>query len=134
MKNKKQLYKHYYDRTTSRRDYFQAGDNVVVKEKKKQWSPVVNKLQEPRPYIVEKGNGDKVRRNSFHLRPSLNEPMIRPNGVPEDRPMTNLSNLRGKETLNYSSETLPHVTPTHIQAKSKRLVKVPLYFKDFEMY
>lgn len=73
--NKQKLAKQYYDTCAKERQEFSAGDNVTI-NRDGIWEPaqIINKCNEPRSYIVKTENGTCLRRNSVHLRKSMNEP------------------------------------------------------------
>ncbi|XP_030745261.1 uncharacterized protein K02A2.6-like [Sitophilus oryzae] len=128
LEQKRQEYKSYYDRSVRERKEFEEGENVVVKEGRI-WEPgkIIRKLEEPRSYIVQKENGNEIRRNSSHLRQSLNEGNFNQNhefilneGV--DIPSNDIPSNDISISINRATD------------KSRRPVKLPQHFKDFHMY
>lgn len=74
---KRQKDKRYYDKNTKERADFVKGENIVMINKNNQWEPgnIVKKLNDiPRSYIAKNENNKEYRRNSVHLRKSVNTP------------------------------------------------------------
>ena len=72
-------YKYYHDRHVKVRDEFREGQNVLIK-KEKIWEPgkVLNKSKTPRSYIVLDEQGQQLRRNEIHLKPTETEYVQQP--------------------------------------------------------
>lgn len=77
LKDRQAKQKEYYDKTCKGRKEFLPGDNVVI-QNKGVWEPgvVIKKEATPRSYTVLNSKGNKIVRNSVHLKQSRNEPVI----------------------------------------------------------
>lgn len=119
MRNLQKISKSYYDRKSKEKRDFNTGENITVR-KNKEWEQgqIIGKCKEPRSYLIKDENNRILRRNSNHLRPSLNNPVFKdtstvPNGDREEKSM----NEEG--TSNNSSN----------RVTGKRTSKLPSKFK-----
>lgn len=145
----------YYDRNAKPRKEL-TQPNVVYK-KDGVWKPakIIGKGAGPRSYLIEEENGRVLRRNTFHLRPSLNEPIPRfvendieldnavlndnnqpnegiqneipNNNVEIDHPMNDPVNVRFPNN-NVNNEQVQVPINGHYQTRSGRVVKPPKRF------
>ncbi|KAJ3655671.1 hypothetical protein Zmor_014792 [Zophobas morio] len=111
---KQQQTKYYYDRTTKAKPNFVNNQNVTV-QKGGKWesAKIVNKCNEPRSYIVKDRKGQLLRRNSIHLRDSLNEYV----------PIINCDDNDDDKFIDVSKQSV-----------SQRQRRTPSRFKDYILY
>ncbi|KAJ3642244.1 hypothetical protein Zmor_025046 [Zophobas morio] len=111
---KQQQTKYYYDRTTKAKPNFVNNQNVTL-QKGGKWesAKIVNKCNEPRSYIVKDRKGQLLRRNSIHLRDSLNEYV----------PIINCDDNDDDKFIDVSKQSV-----------SQRQRRTPSRFKDYILY
>lgn len=141
VENSQSSYKCYYDRNTKLSKPLKEGDKVVT-YKNKVWEParILQKHITPRSYIIEDKNGEVLRRNSLHLRKSLNEPKIVRNSVnfndnvdncvetetvSEENNSNNDCNLANKLESKIDVENNKNIT------RSGRSVRLPTRLRDY---
>lgn len=119
---KRYLDKTYYDRSAKKREEFDEGENVVIRGKNKEWMPgrVESKCDSPRSYIVRDTNNQVVRRNSSFLKKTGQEPIFK-----------NVDSDWDNSTIDCSKPA-----PNRLESRelSKRSIRPPVRFKDYEMY
>lgn len=119
---RQEKYKEYHDRRVVERNSFKVGENIVVR-KDKVWSPavIIEKCNTPRSYLIKDQNCELLRRNSSHLRKSLNVPEF------------NSANVDLQEDIvkcepNDSTNVKPEFSPKSLPKRNTRL---PVRFKDY---
>lgn len=74
MEKNREIYKNDDDKTAANRKEFREDANVMIQEGKRRQPAVISKkLATPNSYLLQKENGSFPRRNSSHIRPSLNK-------------------------------------------------------------
>lgn len=118
-----------------------AGQNVrVLNTQKKTWHPgiVVSKCTEPRCYIVETPNGNRIRRNRSHLR-NMNIPIaqkrvrfdLQPDTTPAiDQPNQD-NNATQTTTNNVENTQQSSATEQQTRTRSGRAVIKPARYENF---
>ncbi|XP_072380845.1 uncharacterized protein [Diabrotica undecimpunctata] len=129
---KRNEYKNYYDRNTKVRREIVPGENVGVREGR-EWRPgkILEKIDEaPRSYLVQKENGEVVRRNSYHLRPSLVKAEIKKNTdfAHNDR---SLNSSSGNQSCGVEEPSTSQMNAEN--RTSARIKRPPVRFKDYQM-
>lgn len=124
-------YKQYHDTRAKIRpvDYV-PGQSITIRTDNK-WVPgkVMGQATTPRSYFVRNSNNETIRRNSYHLRPSLNKPII----YNRDVDVTNVD--ENNDNVNSCDKQLPNVTNTNVTnlytTRVGRTVNKPVKFKDY---
>lgn len=124
-------YKYYYDRTTKTAKPLKEGDNVVV-YRNKVWEPakIVEKHDSPRSYVIEDSKGEIMRRNSLHLRKSLNKPEVVRGSVELDENLNTCNESDVTLGKNNCNDNLDLDTDGKF-TRSGRLVRPPTKLKDY---
>ena len=115
--------KQYHDATARELPPLLIGQRVTVKDQQTgHWRPAVvkEKCQEPRSYIVETPNGNRLRRNRNHLR-DINP--VKPVHFAEENPPKSDNNDPPVSLNNTAKEKAK--TSTDKQTRSGRTVKPP---------
>ena len=115
--------KQYHDATARELPPLLIGQRVTVKDQQTgHWRPAVvkEKCQEPRSYIVETPNGNRLRRNRNHLR-DINP--VKPVHFAEENPPKSENNDPPVSPNNTAKEKAK--TSTDKQTRSGRTVKPP---------
>ncbi|KAK9709517.1 hypothetical protein QE152_g26569 [Popillia japonica] len=126
---KQEIAKAYYDSKCKERQEFKPGDKVTVREGN-EWvnAEVIDKAKTPRSYYINNGH-NVIRRNSHHLRHSLNTPKPTCIDNTEDssnneieRNMSSPQKVNSDSNVNNSSSNRP-----------QRHIKLPQKYNDFIM-
>lgn len=130
--------KFYYNRSCRERDAFEKGDNVVVRNGKV-WKPgrIIEKYHTPRSYIVQSENKSVIRRNSSHLRKSLNSPSFINNYDDSEKSITKEVPIEDNvvEEVPVEGNVTQHVSPENTcTTRPKRDVKLPSKYSDYVVY
>lgn len=64
--------KEYIDKEKNHINTFNSGDNIMLREGKRQWvqAKIISPAPEPRSFIVKKPDGSVYRRNTWHMTPA----------------------------------------------------------------
>lgn len=87
LESERQTQKHYYDQGSRIRPEVDPGDKVIVQNQQTNtWDSgtVIARADTPRSVIVEKKNGDIIRRNEKHLRKTTASVPVKPDVVSDD--------------------------------------------------
>lgn len=134
LEKNRDVYKNYYDRTAMIRKEFEEKDNVVIQEGKT-WQPaiVTKKLDTPRSYIIQKQNGNFLRRNSSHIRPSRGHYQLRKDLSDFDHDHTTEDNSQDKDIVDQTETLTSPTNNNFVPRKSNRVIKQPKRFNDFNL-
>jgi len=125
--NKQILAKQYYDRTAKERKQFSDNENITI-QKDKQWVPaqIVQSAGTPRSYIVKTEDNSHYRRNSSHIRKSMNTPHFKQTSAFDETEMQPISHNKNVEMQPKSNN--------EGKRKSERNIKKPAKFENYVLY
>lgn len=142
-KDRQAKQKRYYDRNARARQCFQPGDKVVVRENNA-WKPAYIKKVEktPRSYQLINDKGSEIRRNSSHIKKSMNEPIIINEHLDNEiiAQKDDIKNVENGETQNVteSSRVNEEVVSGRVSdnenvttTRSGRISRKPEYLKSY---
>lgn len=125
----------YYNSSSKVRPAFNPNDNVVIRSANKQWVPgrVIRTHTAPRSYIVQDERGSIVRRNSNHLRTSLNEPCIVSHDMLNEDNCTSIQcpAVTPRENPVDTNVTENNLDNSVIKSKFGRIVRKPKYLSNY---
>lgn len=140
------LNKKYYNRTSQKRSNFKEGDNIVY-QKDGIWEPgkIVSKHKSQRSFIIQNERNNYLRRNTIHIRKSLNTPRFQNISCSEDPIITSNKNRENENEFEYqptasenietsnnmrSDVTIPisNSNDKAITTRSGRVIKKPFIF------
>jgi hypothetical protein len=140
LKKRQASQKKYYDRTAKQRPAFKPGDNVII-QNKRCWEPglIMNKENTPRSYTILNSKGNEIRRNSVHIKKSLNEPIIVPEQSDTDIPGVNANEdtVRSEMPLTFNEDQgnlSANCDSGQRTTRSGRRVIRPNKFNDFVLH
>ncbi|KAF5282315.1 hypothetical protein FQR65_LT14369 [Abscondita terminalis] len=117
-------YKTYVDKRASRNEIeFRPNQNVVIRTGNV-WLPgkIVSKTKYPRSYIVKDSNNRILRRNTYHLRPSVNNEISRD---VENNCESDLQIIRENSNERVTNNN---------QRTRTRVIRRPTYLNDYVVY
>ncbi|XP_043257580.1 uncharacterized protein LOC122400277 [Colletes gigas] len=118
LRDKQRVKKMYYDRGAKERKEFKIGDTVVVRNKT-EWEPAVitEICKKPRSYFLRNKRGNTIRRNSYHIKKSVNSASD----------VTDI-NIEDEITLCEEKDKKDISDKNNIITRSGRIVRRPAYF------
>lgn len=127
--------KYYHDRLSRRKEInFTPGDNITYQNRNK-WDPavIVRQHTAPRSYIIRNELNNELRRNTTHLRQSMNAPNFRlKNEWDNNNKCEKVIETREQEQSNNEPITFSAINDTnktpHYITKSGRVSKPPTYY------
>lgn len=141
LKSYQEKYKTYHDKQAKINPMNYVPDqNVIIKRyNDKTWAPgkVVGLADTPRSYIVQDDTGKLLRRNSYHLKHSMNEPVVTGNSFEEpvianDGNKTNSSFASLNNELQMCGDNNDtSLTGSDVTTRSGRVVKAPSKYRDY---
>lgn len=122
-----------YNKTAKVKKSFSLGDNIIIQNlPNKEWcsGKVIREAEGPRSFIVKNENGNLVRRNEKHMRPSKNKFIIKDDSVPD-------SVLAGDQLEDGQQVQQDNVIgpdrPLERRLRSGRIPRLPLHLRDFDL-
>ncbi|KAK9754587.1 hypothetical protein QE152_g1106 [Popillia japonica] len=125
---KQEIAKAYYDSKCKERQEFKPGDKVTVREGN-EWvnAEVIDKAKTPRSYYINNGH-NVIRRNSHHLRHSLNTP--KPTCIDNTE---NSSNNEIERNMSTPQKVDSDSNVNNSSARPQRHIKLLHKYNDFIM-